>query len=201
MLKNDLIDEIRGKDTKAPIVFYGYPGSGRACAIASIIGNLNVIERSTIEIICADDWTLGKNEQLRTFSNILGCSFRKMQLPEISIDIHRKTFIYLPYDLTSCNQLFDQNTYRKFLVLDCSRRFSINVDLINQVGISRIDGIVLSRMDSLDNYSDLIELIDEKNLNIVFCVWGNKLGIDCGFELPRLHQIGNRPDRDRFMSK
>ena len=137
MIKNDLIDEIRDNDTKAPMVFYGYPGSGRACAIASIIENLNVIKRSTVEIICADDWTLGKNEQLRTFSNILGCSFRKMQLPNISIDIHRKTFIYLPYDLTSCNQLFDLNTYRKFLVLDCSRRFSINVDLINQVGISR----------------------------------------------------------------
>jgi flagellar biosynthesis GTPase FlhF len=201
MLKNELIDEIRGSDTKAPMAFYGYPGSGRACAIASIIGNLNVIEKSTIEIICADDWTLGKNEQLRTLSNILGCSFRKMQLSEISIDRHRKTFIYLPYDLTSCNQLFDHNTYRKFLVLDCSRKFSINVDLINQVGISRIDGIILSRIDSLENYSELIEFIYKKNLNIVFCVWGNKLGIDCGFELPRLHQIGNSPDKARYMSK
>ena len=187
MLKNELIDEIKGNDAKVPMVFYGHPGSGRACAIASIIGNLNVIQRSTIEIICADDWTLGKGEQLRTFSSILGCSFRKMQLPNISIDIHRKTFIYLPYDLTSCNQLFDQNTYRKFLVLDCSRRLSINVDLINQVGISRIDGIVLSRIDSLDNYSELLEFIDEANLNVIFFVWGNKLGIDCGFELPQLH--------------
>jgi flagellar biosynthesis GTPase FlhF len=159
--------------------FFGFPGSGTTSAMASIAASLRATGEQSPDLICCDDWTVGKSDQMRLYASILGVPFSRCSYTELMHPEMRGCFAYLRgfnkiEGFSLYDGLFGLRRVRKILAIDCSRNLSLNERLIDAFSPGRIDGVALTRMSMSPCIADTLAIIERSRLPVVFSADGDE---------------------------
>lgn len=185
-------DVLQKKTSPQTIVFYGATGSGKTTALIKLAIICKLIYESRILIISADTIKIGGADQLQSYSSIAGIQFRALSSnSELHSTISKETdydFIFIDTSGTgpfNSNNIIELSNifanihidYR-FLVLQANLNRSAINSTIQAFKRLKPTSIILTKIDEMLSYGELIESLYSANIPISYLSNGQNIPDD-----------------------
>lgn len=161
----------------------GPTGVGKTTTLAKIAAKLTLDEKKNVGFITMDTYRIGAVEQLRTYANILGTPFEIVNEPSEmkgKIEKLNNCDVILIDTLGTSpknNSMIDDiNNYfkdidadiNKYLVLSISSDKDTTLTILDRYKKLKYDSIIVTKLDEVDNLSNIWYVLENTNLPIQF---------------------------------
>lgn len=171
----------------------GPTGVGKTTTLAKIAAKQTLEEKKNVGLITMDTYRIGAVEQLRTYANILGTPFEIVNEPsemkeKIEKLMHCDMILIDTLGTSPKNQsmIDDINTYfkdvattiNKYLVLSISSDKETTLSILDRYKKLQYDAIILTKLDEVDNMSNIWYVLENNHLPIQFFCHGQDVPDD-----------------------
>jgi flagellar biosynthesis protein FlhF len=187
------------------VALVGATGVGKTTTIAKLAARYTLRHGTgRVALITTDVYRIGAQQQLQTFGRILGAPVHVAN----SADELRKTLNSLrdkglilidtagmaQNDLRLAEQfaLFDQSGFsiRTYVVLSATSQRAVTSSVIRQLGKTRLDGCILTKLDETASLGESLSVVIEQQLPIAYLATGQRVPED--LEPARSKRLVNR---------
>lgn len=171
----------------------GPTGVGKTTTLAKIAAHQTLEEKKNVGMITMDTYRIGAVEQLRTYANILGTPFEIVNEPS---EMREKIEKLMHCDIILIDTLGtspkndsmidDINKYfrdiehniNKYLVLSISSDKDTTLSILNRYKRLNYDSLILTKLDEVENISNMWYVLENINLPIQFFCHGQDVPDD-----------------------
>ncbi|MCX7737140.1 MAG: hypothetical protein N2319_10550 [Candidatus Kapabacteria bacterium] len=174
------------------ISFFGTTGGGKTTTLIKLAILFKIIFNADSVILSTDVNKVGAIEQLQTYSSIAAIPHYAVYSPEdlaIALEDNKtKDFIFI--DTTGCSQqdkellqeikkyLDIADEHYRFLVQSCNVGKATFRQILKEYSILNPKGIILTKLDEAAALGNIIEVLDEEKLPLVYFTNGTRVPDD-----------------------
>lgn len=171
----------------------GPTGVGKTTTIAKIAAKQTIENKKNVGLITMDTYRIGAVEQLKTYANILGTPFEIVNEPsemkekiEKLMDCDIILIDTLGTSPKNNSMIGDIGKYfkdihlkiNKYLVLSISSDKETTLSILERYKLLQYDSIILTKLDEVNNLSNIWYVLENNNLPIQFFCHGQNVPDD-----------------------
>jgi flagellar biosynthesis GTPase FlhF len=175
---------------QANVLFFGYPGSGITVSMAKIAARVFTVGKRKGTFISSDEFQAGIGHKIEMLAATLDMEYQANTIAELGKLTDTNNFIRLRCPsiatIAEYQPIFRNQTFKKALVLDCTRKDDVNTELIRLIGKEAIDGIILTKIDLVHDKMAVYEYLNSLELPIAYLSYGERILYDGSFPTEKM---------------